>query len=243
MAGVATLFREIHRLRVLIRDAQEQLDRIPRQRKAYQTKVARAEQTLRDEQETIKKLKVTISDKDKQLKEKEDQIHRYQIQRDGAASKKEYDALVFEIAHAKQVCSQLEEEILLAMTETDERVAKIPGLEKTLADARAELARFESEVPARQTVLQSEVQRATAELKAQEAQIPRDLKPQYDRTIHSLGADGFAAVRDRICSACYIEVIYQIEVNLKNDQFAVCSNCGRILYLPETPPARVEEED
>src|SRR3954469_25434813 len=121
MAGPASLFREIHRVRRFADDLQEQLDRVPRQRKAYQAKLQRQEQALREEQEAIRKLKVTAADKEKQLKGKGEHIARYEQQKNASTSKREFDALVLEIAHNKEACGRLEEEALAAMEEGDAR--------------------------------------------------------------------------------------------------------------------------
>lgn len=233
MSGPASLFREIHRLRRFARDLQEQLERLPRTRKAFQARLAKAEQTVRDEQDAIKKLRVTASDKEKQLKAKGDAIDRYTRQQNEVTSKKEHDALLLEIAHARDVIAELENDILQAMSDTEERQARLPEAEKALATVKADLAKFEAESGARKEMLDGELAKATAALKECDAKVPADLKPQYARTINSMGADGFAVVRDRSCTECNVEITRTIELRLINDDFAVCPSCGRILYLPE----------
>src|SRR5579884_3805387 len=111
MPGPAVLFREIHRLRRFAHELQEQIDRLPRQQKIQQTKVARQEENLRQAQDTLKHLKVDIHSKEGTLKSTHGQIAKYQKQLNGAESKKEYDALQHEINDAKAACLRLEEEI------------------------------------------------------------------------------------------------------------------------------------
>jgi predicted nucleic acid-binding Zn-ribbon protein len=240
MSGVASLFREIHRLRRFLRDLQENLDRIPRTRKAHQAKLAKAEQTLRDEQEAIKKLKVLSSDKEKQLKAKGDAIERYRRQQNEVTSKKEHDALLVEIAHARDVIAALENDILQAMSDYEERQARLPDAEKALAAVKADLAKFDAEAGTRKATLESEMAKANALLKEADAKVPADHRPQYDRTVSSLGPDGFAVVNDKTCTECYTEITRSEELRLLNDDFAVCPRCGRLLYLPEK--AREGEE-
>lgn len=241
MAGPATLFREIHRLRRFARDLQEQLDRVPRQRKAYQAKQAKAEQALKDEQDAVKRLKVTASDKEKQLKAKGETIDRYHRQMNEVTAKKEFDALKLEIAHALDVVKQLEDDILQAMCESEERTARLPDAEKAVAAVKADVAKFEAEAGPRKADLEGQLKEALGQLKGVEAQIPRDLRPQYDRTINSMGADGFAAVLENSCTECNTDIIRSMELNLRNDELVVCRSCGRLLYLPEGAVA-VEEE-
>ena len=68
MSGVAVVMREVHRLRRHAHELQEQLDRIPRQLKAQQTRVAREETALKDGQDAIKRLKVANHEKEVSLK-------------------------------------------------------------------------------------------------------------------------------------------------------------------------------
>src|SRR5262245_26021624 len=107
MPGPASLMREIHRLRRFARDLQEQIDRLPRQQKAHQAKIARQEELLKQEQEAVKRLKVAGHEKEVSLKTTHGQIARYEQQRNEATAKKEYDALQAEIAGARAKAQQL----------------------------------------------------------------------------------------------------------------------------------------
>src|SRR5262249_7604604 len=147
------IFREIHRLHRTARDLREQLDRLPYQLKGQKAKVARQEQALHDGQEALKKLKVRTHELEVTLKGKHQQVRKYEEQQRGATSPKEYDAFKSEIAHARQECEKLEDEILSAMGEAEERAAALPELEKALAQARQEAARFEEAAKERQANL------------------------------------------------------------------------------------------
>src|SRR5262249_27135038 len=189
MAGPPPIFRELHRLRRFAQALQEQLDRIPRQLKAHQAKRAKAEQTLREGQEAVKHLKVTASDKEKALKTQHEKIARFEKQTNEVSSKKEYDALQLEIAHAKSECSRLEDEILAAMTDSEERAAGLPDLEKALAQARADMEKVEADTGPRKLDLETQLKETMSKVKEVEASIPQDLRPQYNRGVNALGAD------------------------------------------------------
>jgi predicted nucleic acid-binding Zn-ribbon protein len=233
MPGPAPIFREIHRLRRFAHDLQEQLDRIPRQLKIHQARLAKQEQALHDTKEHIKHLKVTASDKEKAFKGKHEAIDRFQIQLNQSTSKKEFDALQLEIAHARAECSRLEDEILTALTESEETTAHIPELEKNVKQARDELAKFEAQTAPRKADLEAQLAEASGKLKKVEESIPPELRPQYNRTIVSLGADGLAGVRDGVCESCHTEITAQALHEMKLEMFLLCRSCGRILYLPE----------
>jgi predicted nucleic acid-binding Zn-ribbon protein len=237
MAGPAATFREIHRLRRLARDLQEQLDRVPRQRRVSEAKVSRQEERRRECQEAIKRLKVTAHEKEGVLKSAHAQVAKHRRQLETAGSKKEYDALQLEIRHTQEVCARLEDEILAAMAEGEEKAAQLPELEKAVQEARDEAARFEAEAAGRQAGLEGHLAEVQGQLKEVEAGILANLRPQYNRIVAALGADALAAVRDRTCSACHSEITAQNYNDLQQELFLVCTSCGRILYPPEQPAA------
>jgi predicted nucleic acid-binding Zn-ribbon protein len=238
MSRPAPTFREIHRLRRYARDLQEQLERLPRQRKAQQARLAKAEQALKDEQDAIKRLKLAATEKEKTIRQKGELIARYEAQLNTVSSKKEFDALRLEIAHNQQLCSGLEEEVLAAIGEGEERTAKLPEVERQLAQVRQDVAKFEAEATPREADLKAQLAEATRQLKEKEATLPADLRPMYQRTIASLGADGLAEVQDRNCTSCNTEITLQMKEDLLYERFVLCRSCGRILYLPEGATTR-----
>ena len=233
MPSTAELMREVHRLRRFARDLQEQIERAPRQVQIQKAKVKRQEDAAHDNHEAIKKLKVAVHEKEVSLKTTHGQIGKYQQQLNEAGSKKEYDALQSEIAAAREKCGRLEEEILSAMSETEERTAKIPELDKAAQTAREEFARWEQDSGARLAALKQQLDETQARLKEVEAAVPKEVRSTYDRIVRGKGVDAFAAVENRGCAACRTEITAQQYNELLMGGFVVCKSCGRILYLPE----------
>src|SRR5262249_50015410 len=203
MSGPAILFREIHRLRRFAHDLQEQIDRVPRQQKIQQAKVARQEEILRAAQDALKHLKVEIHSKEVTLKTTHGQIAKFQKQLNEVGSKKEYDALQHEIRDAKETCQRLEEEILTGMVESEEKTAQIPEFEKAVRQAKEEYAQFESGIQERLNGYRTQLAEAGQQLQEREAVIPDNLRSQYDRIVASKGHDAMSAVQGRTCAACY----------------------------------------
>jgi predicted nucleic acid-binding Zn-ribbon protein len=225
--------RESHRLRRFIHELQEQIDRAPRQQKTNQAKVARQEELARQEQDTIKHLKVAMHDKEVTFKTLHGQIAKYQRQLNDVAGKKEYDALQTEIANARAQCQQLEDEMLAAMAESEERSARLPELDRNVQKAKAEYAEFERGAAERLAGLKSQQTEAQQRLAEVEAAVPAEVRSLYNRIVNARGADGLAAVQQRVCSACSTEITAQNYNELRLENFVVCKSCGRILYLPE----------
>jgi predicted nucleic acid-binding Zn-ribbon protein len=233
MPGPALIFRDVHRLRRFLNDLQEQIDRVPRQKTAQQMRVKKQEDLQHQTQEAIKHLKVEAHSKEVTLRTTHGQIAKYEKQLNEAASKKEYDALQSEIKQAQAHCQQLEDEILTCISDSEEKTAQLPELEKAIQDIRQEYARFEQTANERLADLERQKAEAQQQLAEAEAQLPDNVKQSYQRVLAAHGADALAPVRNRSCSACYTAITAQSYNDLQQHLFVLCKSCGRVLYLPE----------
>jgi hypothetical protein len=237
MPGPAATLRELHRLRRHAKNLQDEIERLPRQFKAQQARVAQQEKVHKQTTDQITKLKLGIKDKEGKLKDTHVQLAKYEKQKEMAASlgKKEYDALQVEIQHSKETAAKLENDILTIMEEVDKLQARLPELEKAIAQAKQELAQWDKTVKERQGALQGELQQVMAQIKQVEPNLPDDIRQQYERLVAYRGEDSLATVNGRSCHACYTEITAQMQNNLIQGLFVLCKSCGRILYLPEEP--------
>ena len=233
MAGPAAILRELHRLRRHARDLQGEIERGPRMLKAHEAKVARQEESLREVQEGIKRLKVQTHEKEVSLKAKTQQIAKHEQQLNQATSKKEYDALRAEIAAERKAFSAIEDDILELMGQTEEQTARLPEFERAIQRAKQEVHQVVDDVQTRRNGLMESLNQTHQQIHELEASIPPDIRTQYDRLVAAMGEDALAAVQNRTCAACYTEITAQSYNDLLQDQFVPCKSCGRILYLPE----------
>jgi predicted nucleic acid-binding Zn-ribbon protein len=233
MSGPAAVLREIHRLHSHARDLQKRLESEPRQLQVQQDNVTRREESLRQEQEGVKKLKVAIGQNELALKTTLQQVAKYEKQLNEAAGKKEYDALKLEIANARQEVLRLEDAILDGMGQAEERTAGLPALEKALQQAKEEFAKFQRESESRLTELARHREEVLREVEAVEAQLTGDVRELYLRLYSAKGVDALSAVQGQSCVACYTAVTTQNQNELRQNLFVLCKNCGRILFLAE----------
>jgi predicted nucleic acid-binding Zn-ribbon protein len=242
MSDLSALFREIHRLHRFVRDLREGIERYPRSLKTQMGRVTFAEQQLKDEQDAIKRLKVTSHEKEVDLKAREGQIERSRKKLVDVSEQRQIDALNSEIVQGKEAVGQLEEEILNTLAEIEERAAGLPKLEQTLATARAEYATFEAAATAKKVEQEVLLKQAVVDLAEAEKGIPSGFRDGYQRNIKAKGADALSLVKDLVCTACKTTLTAQHLLNLQGNQFATCSTCGRILYLPAAVAAREDDE-
>lgn len=233
MPGTADVFRELHRLRRHAKNLKDEIDRLPRMVKVQQGKVARQEALLKQAHDQVTKLKLSVRSKETTLKATHEQIVKYQKQLDTVASKKEMDALQVEIAHAKESCQKLEDEILTTIEDTDKEIARIPEIEKDVKQAKAELANSDQIQKDRQGSLMGELKKAQGEIKEVEVHLPEDVRQHYNRLVTAMGEDALSAVQGRTCVACYTEITAQMSNSLIVGSVVLCKSCGRMLYLGE----------
>jgi uncharacterized protein len=231
MPGPAVLLKELHRLRQHIKDLETRIEEGPRKLTVQQKRLANQEDALKSAQEYLKNLALQIREKEGSVKATQQQIKKYEKQFDEAANKKEYDTLKTEINQERDHISKHEDEILAAMTEQDEKTAHLPEVVKATEKARADFAQFEKDLAERLQRFADEKTRTLVELKATEATLPEDVRPQYERMIAGKGIDALAGLQGRICSACYTEITSQMLSELKREMFILCKNCGRMLYI------------
>ena len=172
-----------------------------------------------------------IREKEGSVKATQTQIKKYEKQFEEAANKKEYETLKSEIASERGHVSRLEDEILALMGQHEEKTAELPAVEKQTEKARADFAQFQKDHEERIARQIAEKERTLEELKAVEATLPPEIRPQYDRLITAKKTDSLAGVKGRICSACYTEITSQMLSELQLGTFLLCKNCGRMLYL------------
>lgn len=227
------LLRTLHRIHRQKTDLDGQIARGPRQIKAGDALVAKAESEMQVIKENLTKANLLSDEKQLQLKSREDKIVDLQTKLNSAASNREFDLLKEQIAADKQANSVLSDEILEAMEAIDE-------LEVELKDAQAEVERQAgdqakriSEVESKTADLHKELDRVTAELEESEKQIPAEVIGEYRRVISAKGEDALAPVEEGSCGGCYQVLTTQYIDRLRMSVLIRCPSCNAFLYLPE----------
>jgi len=229
MAEPAEILKEIHRLMRHVSDLDAKIKGGPRALKAAQGALARHEEALKKSLEEIKQHKVKINDKEVSIKQMQGHIEK--LEKAAVGNKKEYDAVKVEVGTVQKAIRGLEDEILELMSWIEEKQGKTPELEKSVQQAKNDLARVEKENQERQGAYIEEQTRARAELAEVEKTTPPTIQSFYQRIVASRGAAAFAGVQDRTCTACYTEITHQMRNELVQGQFVTCKNCDCMLYI------------
>ena len=225
--------RVLHRIHRQLADLRERLDRGPKQIRAGETHVAHQEQQLADVQAEAKAMHMAADAKQLQLRTTEQKIKDLDGKLMMAASNREYQALMDQIAAEKMTNSVLDDEILEGWEKLERFEERIAQAQADLAKARQKAADVRAEVERRQPLIEGDIARLEAELNEGEASIPADIRELYERVVRQRGEDALAAIESEYCSGCHQQVPVNVcaEIMLSHPMF--CRSCGRLLYMPE----------
>ena len=129
-----SVLRTLHRIHRQLSDLRERLQRGPKQIRAAEANVQHREELLTKTKAEAKSLRMAADQKQLQLKSGEDKVKDLRRKLNAAASNREYQALLEQIAADEMANSVLADEIL-------EELEKIDAFQKNIAEAEAGLGR------------------------------------------------------------------------------------------------------
>ena len=228
-----SVLRTLHRLHRQLSDLTERLQRGPRQVRAAEANVQHREELLTKTKAEAKSLRVAADQQQLQLKSGEDKVKELRRKLNAAASNREYQAFLEQIAADEMANSVLADEILEELEKIDAFQKNIAEAEAALGAAKQKAEQIRGEVAQQEPLLKADIARLEAELQQSEATLPDDVRESYRRIVRGRGEDALAMVENQFCGGCN----QQIPLNMLNrvmlGQPVFCKTCGRLLYLPE----------
>lgn len=187
----------------------------------------RAVQNKRDE------LHGKRADLERQIAENKTYLERANRNLKHAQNQKEYETAMRETDAMQKQIAAFETQIVEIMEEVE-------AVEKDLADRADEIssldekrdaaiAEFDAQISAEKAEFDEETKRRAEAFST----LPARLASIYDR-LAQRSRDGIAVaeVVNGSCSACYMQLRPQVQLNVKRgDEIIVCESCNRILYL------------
>lgn len=232
MPSSSQAIKALHELHLKLHEVQDELARGPRQVGAKQLAVDKKKAELEARRDKFKQLKLTADQKNLQLKTNEAKLNDLRAKLNIAASNREYEIITGQIAADTMANSVLEDEILEALTRIDGMQGEVKQAEQDVATAEAALKQTQADVAAREPALKETSGKLEKEVAEAEKFLPGDIVPQYRRAVQGFGAEALAAVENKVCTACHMQLTAQRMVELNSGKLMFCG-CGRLLYNPE----------
>lgn len=159
-------------------------------------------------------------------------ITRSEANLKGITTQKEYQAVNKEIASAKKLIVELEEQILQKITKGDELKGELASMEENAATLEQNIAGQKAEVSAR---IDAEEVTAAADAKARAEivkSIPAGLLKRYEKLREVRRGVAVVEARDGGCLGCNMHIPPQMYNNLfRGEELITCPHCQRILVL------------
>jgi uncharacterized protein len=184
-------------------------------------------QTRRDE------LQAKRADLEKQIAENKTYLERASRNLQHAQNSKEYET-------AMRETDALQKQISTFETQVVESMETLEGIEKDLEERAEEISTLDGKRDAALAEFDSELKKHKAEFDTETrhratafATLPERLAAVYDR-LAQRSRDGIAVaeVVGGACSACYMHLRPQVQVNVKKgDEIITCESCTRIMYI------------
>lgn len=232
-----TDLKELHVLLRQLEELREKIARGPRLVAVQRRKVDDRIAAIAAAREDLVKLRKAGDAKNLQMQTKEAKLVELKVKLNQASTNIEFDTLKGQIDADTMANSVLEDEILETFEKIDAAEQRIAELEKQLEGDKADAEATAERVAAAEEGLQREAAGLEGAITEQEKGLATSLVEQYRRLIAAHGAGALAAVEEKICSACYVELEPQLRVELKTGKSVFCRSCGRLLYRDEESDA------
>lgn len=232
MSPMSSGMKQLHDLRLKLREISDQLERGPRQIAARKQNVDKKKEELEAARTKLKQLKVSADQKNLQLKTSEGRIYDLNGKLNSAANNREYEALRSQIAADTMAKSVLEDEILEALERVDGVQMEVKKIEQEVATLEAEVQKLAADVQSKDAGLKESAVKLQEQVSEAEQVLPPDVVPQYRRLVQAYGANALAPVINKSCSECFVSLTTQNYLELKSGKVRFCT-CGRLMYVAE----------
>ncbi len=233
MMATTDSLRDLHRIHRQLADLRERLEAGPRKIAAKGALVKQLEAAQIKAEEDLKAARIAVDQKQLELKTGEGKIEDLRVKLNTAASNREYQSFLEQIAASEMANSVLEDEILEALEKIEQLQIGVGQAKEAVEAGKAELAKTEKTVAEETDGLNSEVQRLEGELAEGERALPGDFRAEYQRIVQAKGEDGMAEVEADCCCGCFQRLTPNNLNEVAMGRVVTCSACGRLLYSGE----------
>jgi predicted nucleic acid-binding Zn-ribbon protein len=219
------------------------ISEIEHNRSAYPNKIQQLEKELERKNQRAEKDKVMLEEiqkervrKEQSLKMEGERLGKTQERLLSVKTNKEYQAALKEIEDIKQICNDLETEILVVMEKAD-------SLAREIKEHEIEDTKWKQESEKQKEVLQTEIRKSDLELETQKKMrvetfesVQPDLVKKYDTLMQRRQGLAVVSIQEGHCQGCNMHIPPQkiLEIRKSNNSAIMsCPFCNRILFFDE----------
>jgi predicted nucleic acid-binding Zn-ribbon protein len=230
---------DLHHAETEIARLEAGLAAIPRLREELEARLAGDRGRLDAAREALESCQKARKQHESAVQDLEGRRSKYKGQLMEVKTNKEYTAMLHEIETVEREISSREDQILEEMERAESLTASVRREEEAFRGVEQDAKRESAELDARETRLEEERRRVTAEREKVAGTIPEGPLKLY-RRVAKLRGTGVGEAKDGVCQACHVTLRPQLWAEMRqNEKILQCGACSRILYY-EPPPAVVE---
>ena len=161
-------------------------------------------------------------------------ITRSEANLKGITTQKEYQAVNKEIASAKKLIAEIEDQILQKITRVDELKVELSAMQADLAaldqNLGSQKAEIQSRIKGEEASVASDAKARAERVKA----IPASILKRYEKLREARRGIAVVEARDGGCLGCNMQIPPQMYNNLyRCEELITCPHCSRILVLKQ----------
>lgn len=230
-----SVLERIHQLQNRLGDLNGRLRRGPMLLKTQEKNIAKQQADLDQINENLQKLHAEAKLKEKEVAANDQAIAKRKTQLQEAKTNKEYQALQMQIKADEAARGVLDDEALEAIEKAEAYAENIPAAEAELQKVRELYEKTKRKFLEDKPGIEAEIGKYGAQLKEEEAKLPRDFVEIYQRLVRSVGGNEALAVvvNQKYCGGCNHQIPINSLAQILQKRPITCSSCARLLYVPE----------
>ena len=244
MGPTITALSEFFEADKALRIAQKQLDAATRDVKSQTVKVKQLETDVTVAHKRMIDLAARAENLDRELKDYDTKINLLRERQSTAANNKEFQALLIDINNHKADQHKKSDLAIAALDSSEAQKKTHDELSNRLTLERSKFEKMSAEIDTKVAELTAVIE----SLKEPRALTASKLQPKivqvYDRVAQRYDGEAMSPIErpeededEYACSACGVSLVIDVYNRLhRKDELLCCTNCGRILYIPEDLP-------
>lgn len=215
-----------------LRELEDQLAEIPREREAIEERRSRARERLAEAEGRLQSLEKRRREIEGTIAEAEEKVRKYRTQQMEVKKNEEYQAFEQEIAALQSNIGDWETEDVELLLEIDEASARVEEERAAQKERLGELGRQEDFLTAREKELQAEVEGVRQAFERVFGALDTRTSRLYEQVRRSRPKPPYLVpLSEGKCSGCHLRVSNEVAKAARHeDEPQRCDNCARIVY-------------
>jgi len=210
-----------------------ELARLPEERARRRAEIDAHIQRAKELQGEILKLQMTEKEADDAARASRQRIMKLESESSRCTDQALLAAYSHEVRTLRREISDGDEEGLKVVERRETKEAERKELLATIEAEEADFATYAANVAAEiEVAAKKEKELAAQREKRVGTAVPRDVRDVYEKLLEARDGMALAALEERTCQGCYIQVPTNVYVRLARGRDLVqCPNCQRVLYM------------